>query len=360
MNAIDFPSATADEQQLIRQARAIVQDLFRIRPHIYWLDHTFSMLAAYFFAGVFVQSSWASPWAWIGYVVAAICLYRISMFVHEAVHFGKGEMVAFRRYWNFTTGIPLLIPTFAYESHLSHHNTRDYGTNQDGEYLPLASGGWRGIALFLAQVFFQPLLVFLRFAVGTPISMIHPRLRRWLHEHATSLVINLRFRRTVRNERFTTAQTLLELTCSLRAIGMIAVVVLGFDSPDRLLKLYMLAVGSLSLNHIRTLAAHRYQSTGHAMSHADQFLDSTNITGGWLTELICPVGLRYHALHHLFPSLPYHNLGKAHQRLVAELPRNSIYFQNIFPSVVSALRQFLGSVRFTNRTSNWNQSTLVE
>jgi fatty acid desaturase len=33
-----------------------------------------------------------------------------------------------------------------------------------------------------------------------------------------------------------------------------------------------------------------------------------------------PVGLRYHALHHLFPFLPYHNLGKAHARLVAQLP----------------------------------------
>jgi fatty acid desaturase len=37
------------------------------------------------------------------------------------------------------------------------------------------------------------------------------------------------------------------------------------------------------------------------------------------------VGLRYHALHHLFPSLPYHNLGRAHQRLMAELPTDSPY-----------------------------------
>ncbi len=38
-----------------------------------------------------------------------------------------------------------------------------------------------------------------------------------------------------------------------------------------------------------------------------------------------PVGLRYHALHHLFPFLPYHNLGKAHARLIARLPAGSPY-----------------------------------
>jgi len=33
----------------------------------------------------------------------------------------------------------------------------------------------------------------------------------------------------------------------------------------------------------------------------------------------------YHALHHLFPSLPYHNLKSAHRYLVEVLPSNSPY-----------------------------------
>jgi hypothetical protein len=36
-----------------------------------------------------------------------------------------------------------------------------------------------------------------------------------------------------------------------------------------------------------------------------------------------PLGLRYHALHHLFPSLPYHALGTAHRRLIVALPPDS-------------------------------------
>jgi fatty acid desaturase len=39
------------------------------------------------------------------------------------------------------------------------------------------------------------------------------------------------------------------------------------------------------------------------------------------------VGLRYHALHHLLPSVPYHNLGIAHRRLAAVLDPASPYFK---------------------------------
>jgi fatty acid desaturase len=30
--------------------------------------------------------------------------------------------------------------------------------------------------------------------------------------------------------------------------------------------------------------------------------------------------LRYHAIHHLLPGLPYHALGEAHRRLIAAMP----------------------------------------
>jgi fatty acid desaturase len=55
-------------------------------------------------------------------------------------------------------------------------------------------------------------------------------------------------------------------------------------------------------------------------------LDSVNfpknpvVTGLW-----APVGLRFHALHHIFPTMPYHALARAHRRLIRDLPADSPY-----------------------------------
>jgi fatty acid desaturase len=80
------------------------------------------------------------------------------------------------------------------------------------------------------------------------------------------------------------------------------------------------------LNWLRTLAAHGYRNTGGAMSYLEQIEDSNTVIGPpWLTELLFPVGLRYHCLHHMFPAIPYHALGTAHRRLMAQLPADSPY-----------------------------------
>jgi fatty acid desaturase len=80
------------------------------------------------------------------------------------------------------------------------------------------------------------------------------------------------------------------------------------------------------------------------MSHQEQFLDSTNIIGGWITGILCPLGLRYHALHHLFPAIPYHNLATAHRRLMDQMPADSIYRETAYPSYWSVIAELLAAV----------------
>jgi fatty acid desaturase len=336
----DETASTSAHSFSTAEARKIVGDLFRPDPRIYWADFWCSLLVGYTAGGVYLLSTSVNATSVTAFLIAAFSLYRLSLFMHEIVHFKRHEMRAFKVCWNVLAGIPLLTPSFFYESHTGHHNTHHYGTEKDGEYLPLAHGTWRDVALFLTQIFVQPALVCLRFLLA-PVTFLHPALRQWTLERASSFVINFRYRRSIPTGAPRAAWAAMDLACSLRAWAIFAFILLGINPWTRILQLYGIASAILAINHFRTLAAHLYRNDGHRMSHTEQLLDSTVITGGWLTELVCPVGLRYHALHHLFPSLPYHNMAEAHRRLMAELPAGSAYHQIVFPSFYHVFREFL-------------------
>jgi fatty acid desaturase len=154
-------------------------------------------------------------------------------------------------------------------------------------------------------------------------------------------VIDFRYRREIPEQGLGLWNTLLEIACSLRVYLIFTLIAAGITDASRLPRIYLLSVCILTLNHLRTLAAHRYASDGTPMSHQDQLLDSTNITGvPVFTEILCPVGLRYHALHHLFPRIPYHNLKEAHQRLLDQLPVDSPYRETVYPTWCAAMRAF--------------------
>jgi fatty acid desaturase len=100
---------------------------------------------------------------------------------------------------------------------------------------------------------------------------------------------------------------------------------------------YLMIVTLLMVNAIRTLAAHRYRNRDGEMTFENQFLDSVSVPGNLLTGIWAPVGLRFHGLHHLFPTMPYHSLAEAHRRIMETLPANSLYHRSLEPSLASAL-----------------------
>jgi fatty acid desaturase len=111
-------------------------------------------------------------------------------------------------------------------------------------------------------------------------------------------------------------------------------------------------MAAAGLNWARTAAAHGYRNTGSTMTFIGQIEDSISIPGHpLLTELLFPVGLRYHSLHHLFPSLPYHSLGTAHRRLMARLPPDSPYRGTVRRSYAQAVREMWRGARSSGRLS---------
>jgi len=92
------------------------------------------------------------------------------------------------------------------------------------------------------------------------------------------------------------------------------------------------------INTLRTLGAHAYDSAGQPLDREGQLRDSIDTPGAVWTELWAPVGLRYHALHHYFPGIPYHNLPKAWQRLLDTLPADAAYHRVRSRSLATSIK----------------------
>jgi fatty acid desaturase len=89
---------------------------------------------------------------------------------------------------------------------------------------------------------------------------------------------------------------------------------------------------------------------GEEVSREGQLLDSVNVVSESLwTKLLAPVGLRYHALHHVLPGLPYHSLGAVHRALCRELPRESSYHRVSVSGVGEGIRNLMRDARRNSR-----------
>jgi len=317
-------AATPDDSAMLRAAVDLTRDIGKARPAIYWPDFLGSTLLGY--AGLAVAIMAAQGWlVALGGLVAAAALYRAASFIHELTHIRTGSLPGFRLAWNLLIGIPLLIPSFMYEGvHTQHHAKTRYGTVDDPEYLPLALMKPWTLPLFIVAALLAPVAVLVRFAVLTPLGVLIPALRREIVARYSALTINPAYRRRPPEGDLKRRWMWQEAGAFLWAIALIASVLLFGWRP--LLTGVVIFSAVAVLNQLRTLVAHLWENEGEPMSVTGQFLDSVNVPPpAPLAGLWAPVGLRYHALHHLLPSMPYHALGEAHRRLTAHLGAGSTY-----------------------------------
>lgn len=320
--------AIKDDMAMIRAASELTRDLVAANPRIYYADLVGSALLAYLGVAIAIvaQPLWL---ALTGAFVGLLALYRAGSFIHEITHLRPGAVPGFRLVWNLAVGIPMLAPSFMYEGiHSLHHNRTKYGTVEDPEYLPLALMKPWTVPLFVVLAAFAPLALLLRYGVLSPLSAACPPLRRFLVARYSGLVINPKFRRKPPEGEFRRAWVWQETGASLWAMALIGLTATGV-LPLRAVVIFLGVVSAaLVFNQIRTLVAHLWENDGSVLTVTAQFLDSVNVPPpGLLPEIWAPVGLRYHAIHHLLPGVPYHNLAEAHRRLTAALPGDSHYHQ---------------------------------
>lgn len=331
----------------------MISDLFRPQPWIYWTDFLLTFVAGtYCFQQVRGGSLLQPHQGFQGtlqqtFFFFASCLlyYRAAMFIHEVVHQRTtGRLAGFRFVWNLLCGVPFLMPSFVYYTHIDHHRRQHFGTERDGEYLPLEHQSPWQILFYLSWCFVIPLLAMFRFVVLTPLAWFIPGFRTFVHQRASSMVMDPTYIRPLPKRRTLRMIYLQEFACCLwcMVVAAFAPVVHGRLPIPFIVHAYLMGVCIIFLNSVRTIGSHRWHNGGEPMTFVDQLLDSVNCPRRpWISELWGPVGTRFHALHHLFPSLPYHAFPEAHRRLMAELPGDSPYRLTEEGSLTSTLVDFL-------------------
>lgn len=347
--AIDLASAPAsrsagipDDMTMLRAAVDLTRDIADARPGIYWPDMLLSAALGYAaLAGAILLDN---PWAALASgLVSALALYRALLFIHELTHIHKDALPGFRFVWNLVVGIPLLGPSFVYEGvHTLHHARTRYGTIEDPEYLPLALMRPLSLPTFALLAILLPPGLLVRSALLVPLGVIIPPLRKLVWQRISALSINPAFRRRPPEGAFARMVFWQELGASAWAIAVLA---WSYTHGWRPLLIALAVISTAALfNQVRTLVAHLWENEGEAMTVTAQYLDSVNVPPpALLSPLWAPVGLRYHALHHLLPSMPYHALGEAHRRISAHLGVGSTYEKANYSGLMPLLARLVRS-----------------
>jgi fatty acid desaturase len=324
-----MPSA---DGRLLAQARSIVADLRAPKAWIYWADLLVTA-AVLWSAILWGAASGRAPVA-VGFaaIVASLALTRGSMFLHELAHVRESAVPGFRIAWNLFVGIPFGIPSFLWEtSHRDHHQPAVYRTERDPEHPPdrRAALARVGGALVIS-LFAVPPALLARWLLLGPLSMLHRDLRRWVWDRASTLSLNPAYRPRRLRGRARAEMLSAETLCFAWCVALVTAVFRSSHAA-RAIGLGSGAIAFAAVvTTLRGELLHRFGDRYRQGTLEQQVFESVTIPhSGLLSALFLPLGIGYHALHHLDPRIPYHAMGEAHARLIARLPSASAYHRTV-------------------------------
>jgi fatty acid desaturase len=316
------------DQGIESQIRSLLHDLQEPVSIYYWLDLSFVISMSIALSILFFSASFDFP---LGnfirvftFVFDILILYRGLSFIHEIAHFRKKGIRGFETAWNFFIGAPLLMPTIMYlDVHMNHHRPNTYGTLQDPEYLPF-KGKPTMIFSFILQSLFIPLFLLGRFLILGPISLLFPRLEKFLITRATAFAMHFNYIRPI-SPALRHKVRVWQLVIIAMWYPFLYLSVVNKISWSLFIAWFVTVAAVSLINTLRALVAHSYSNLGNVFSRQQQIEDTVDTPDGFFAEIWAPVGLKYHALHHYFPNIPYHHLGEAYRRLQTFLPNDFYY-----------------------------------
>ena len=325
----------------IAEWKKLVDGLFKPNPWIYWGDFLSTLILGY--ASIWATERYAL-WS-LGniffFLVSVFAIYRAVLFVHELTHQDRKDLPGFSIAWNLLVGIPMLIPSFMYRGvHIDHHKKNTFGTNEDGEYIPFGAYPFYRTLGYIAESLILPLGLLVRFLVLAPVSLLNSQLREWVMRRTSALAIRFDLDRKIPPKGIELNHWKVQETlASMYTMGLAMLFITGVLGWQQFVHVYAVIVTIFVVNAVRTLLAHRYlNKNGKELTFRSQLSDSVNIGGNpIIAELVAPVGVRYHALHHVFASMPYHNLYRAHSIIMKHTKPDSVYHQATEPSLWSAI-----------------------
>ncbi len=291
--------------------------------------------------GGFLLAAFTSgPLMWVSYLISLVFIYKGTLMIHEVSHFQR-KVKGLRTTYNLLFGFMNNYPAYLYDTHAFHHGRNTFSTKKDPEYQYVRPDNFLTLIAPIFASVFLPFFQILRFTL-IPIIYVFTgkKFREYIFTHFSTLVFDLKYKRQIKSSNDIRQMVRNDLMCSLTTLSVIYLVYVELI-PFKLIPMWFGMVFTASLlNMYRAKFNHVYNNKNRGpLSWEDHLLDCITVDKGIFTEIWSPVGLRYHTLHHVMQEIPFHNLKKAHQHLMRNLPNDHIYRQTVVPNFIGALKR---------------------